>query len=81
MKCRKELTKSERDRIWFVKFYGRTTNKEKLLKRIIGRSVDMAWAGGIFGEPIKDGSLKWMSVSMKKMITQDLRKAGVLPLR
>ena len=54
----RELTKDERNRRTLKFLYGRTTNKEKLLKRIIGRNIDIAWAGGIFGQRIKDGSLK-----------------------
>jgi hypothetical protein len=56
-------------------------NKERLLKKIISRYIDVAIEGGVFRERLKKESSRALAAGIKKAISLDLKKAGILPLK
>jgi hypothetical protein len=69
------------DNYFFRLFYGKTKNKEILLKRIIGRNIELALEAGVPGQKMKSKGLRWLAIGYKKMITEHLKQAGILPLK
>ena len=56
-------------------------NKERQLKKIISRYVDVVIEGGVFGERLKKESSRALAAGIKGAITKDLKRAGILPLK
>lgn len=70
--------KEIRDRKRFEEKYGKTKDKEKLLKKIIGFYLeDVIRDAGQMGKEFFDC---YRMMSLKTVITNDLKMAGILPL-
>jgi len=54
--------------------------KERQLKKIVSRYVDVVIEGGVFGQRLKKESSRALAAGIKGAITKDLKRAGILPL-